>query len=37
MGYSILRHRLVRTDLLFRQGVQYAVLTVLALGGYACW
>jgi len=35
MGYSILRHRLVRTDLLFRQGVQYAVLTVLALGGYA--
>jgi signal transduction histidine kinase/putative methionine-R-sulfoxide reductase with GAF domain len=35
MGYSILRHRLVRTDLLFRQGVQYAVLTVLALGGLA--
>ena len=35
MGYSILRQRLVRADLLFRQGVLYAVLTVLALGGYA--
>jgi signal transduction histidine kinase/putative methionine-R-sulfoxide reductase with GAF domain len=35
MGYSILRRRLVRTDLVFRLGVQYAVLTVLALGGYA--
>ena len=35
LGYSILRYRLLRTDLLFRQGVFYAVLTVLALGGYA--
>ena len=35
MGYSILRYRLVRTDLVFRRGVQYALLTVLALGGYA--
>jgi signal transduction histidine kinase len=35
LGYSILRYRLLRTDLLFRQGVQYAVLTVLVLGGYA--
>jgi signal transduction histidine kinase len=34
MGDSILRHRLVRTDLLFRQAVLYTVLTVLALGGY---
>ena len=35
MGYSILRYRLLRTDLFFRQGVMYAFLTVLALGGYA--
>ncbi len=35
MGYSILRTRLLRTDLFFRQGVLYALLTVLALGGYA--
>ena len=35
MGYSILRFRLLRTDLFFRQAVLYALLTVLALGGYA--
>ena len=34
VGYSILRYRLLRTDLFFRHGVFYAVLTVLALGGY---
>ena len=35
MGYSILRYRLLRTDFLFRQGVLYALLSILALGGYA--
>ena len=35
VGYSILRNHLLRTDLFFRQGVQYALLTILALGGYA--
>jgi signal transduction histidine kinase/putative methionine-R-sulfoxide reductase with GAF domain len=35
VGYSILRYRLLRTDLLFRQGAMYALLTILALGGYA--
>ncbi|HVM70623.1 MAG TPA: GAF domain-containing protein [Anaerolineales bacterium] len=34
-GYSVLHHRLVRTDLVFRQAVLYAALTVLALGGFA--
>jgi signal transduction histidine kinase/putative methionine-R-sulfoxide reductase with GAF domain len=34
-GYSILRQRLLRTDFLVRQGVVYALLSVLALGGYA--
>ncbi len=34
-GTSILRHRMVRTDLMFRQGMLYALLSVLALGGYA--
>ncbi len=34
MGYTILRYRLLRTDFLLRQGVLYALLTVLALGGY---
>jgi signal transduction histidine kinase/putative methionine-R-sulfoxide reductase with GAF domain len=34
MGYSILRYRLLRTDFLLRQGVLYALLTILALGGY---
>ncbi len=35
MGYTILRYRLLRTDWLVRRGVQYALLTVLALSGYA--
>ena len=35
MGYSILRNRLLRTDLVVRQGVQYALLTILALSGFA--
>jgi signal transduction histidine kinase/putative methionine-R-sulfoxide reductase with GAF domain len=34
-GFTILRYRLLRTDFLLRQGVLYAVLSVLALGGYA--
>lgn len=33
-GYTILRHRLLRTDLLIRQGALYAALSVLALAGY---
>ena len=35
MGYSIMRYRLLRTDFLLRQGVLYALLSILALGGYA--
>ena len=35
MGYTILRHRLLRTDFLLRQGVLYALLSILAVGGYA--
>ena len=34
MGYSILRYRLLRTDFLLRQGVLYALLSILTLGGY---
>jgi signal transduction histidine kinase len=34
MGYTILRYRLLRTDFLLRQGALYALLTILALGGY---
>jgi signal transduction histidine kinase/putative methionine-R-sulfoxide reductase with GAF domain len=34
-GYSILRYRLLHTDFLLRQGALYALLTVLALSGYA--
>ena len=34
-GYSVLRQRLLRTDILIRQGVLYALLSILALGGYA--
>ena len=34
-GFTILRQRLLRTDFLLRQGVVYALLTVLVLGGYA--
>jgi len=35
IGYTILRYRLVRTDLWLRQGLVYIGLTVLAVGGYA--
>ena len=34
-GYTILGYRLLRTDFLPRQGALYALLMVLALGGYA--
>ncbi len=34
-GYSVLRQRLLRTDFLLRQGALYALLSVLALVGYA--
>jgi signal transduction histidine kinase/putative methionine-R-sulfoxide reductase with GAF domain len=34
-GYSVLRQRLLRTDFLIRQGVLYALLSILVLGGYA--
>ncbi len=34
-GYTVLRQRLLRTDFLIRQGVLYALLSILALGGYA--
>ncbi|MEW6092701.1 MAG: GAF domain-containing protein [Chloroflexota bacterium] len=34
-GYTILRQRLFRTDFLIRQGALYALLSILALGGYA--
>ena len=34
-GFSILRSRLIQTDFLLRQGMLYAVLSVLAIGGYA--
>lgn len=34
-GYTILRQRLLRTDFLIRQGALYALLSILALGGYA--
>ena len=34
-GYTILRFRLLRTDFLLRRGALYALLTILALGGYA--
>jgi hypothetical protein len=42
-GYSILRYRLLKTDFLLRQAVLYALLSILALSGYAlmvsdwCW
>ena len=35
IGYTILRYRLVRTDMWIRQGVVYSVLTVFAVAGYA--
>ena len=35
IGYTILRYRLVRTDIWIRQGLAYSVLSFLAIGGYA--
>jgi len=35
IGYTILRYRLVRTDMLIRQGLVYSILTVFAVIGYA--
>lgn len=35
IGYTILRYRLVRTDVWLRQGLIYTSLTVLAVSGYA--
>ncbi len=33
-GYTVLRYRLLRTDYLLSRGILYALLTVMALGGY---
>jgi len=35
IGYTILRYRLIRTDIWLRQGLLYTVLTILAVLGYA--
>ena len=35
IGYTILRNRLVRTDFWVRQGLVYAILSFLTIGGYA--
>lgn len=35
IGYTILRYRLVRTDIWLRQGLLYSLLTILAVSGYA--
>jgi signal transduction histidine kinase len=35
IGYTILRYRLVRTDMWIRQGVVYSILTIFAVIGYA--
>jgi signal transduction histidine kinase len=35
IGYTILRYRLVRTDMWIRQGVVYSILTLFAVIGYA--
>jgi signal transduction histidine kinase/putative methionine-R-sulfoxide reductase with GAF domain len=35
IGYTILRYRLVRTDLWLRQGLVYSILSLMAIGGYA--
>ena len=35
IGYTILRYRLVRTDMWVRQGLVYSILTIIAVGGYA--
>jgi signal transduction histidine kinase len=34
-GYSVIRQRLARTDYLMRRGTLYAIMTVLAVAGYA--
>jgi signal transduction histidine kinase/putative methionine-R-sulfoxide reductase with GAF domain len=35
IGYTILRYRLVRTDMWIRQGLVYSILTIIAIAGYA--
>lgn len=35
IGYTILRYRLVRTDIWLRQGLVYSILSILAVSGYA--
>ena len=35
IGYTILRYRLVRTDIWLRQGLVYSILSLLAISGYA--
>lgn len=35
IGYTILRYRLVRTDIWLRQGLVYTILSIVAVGGYA--
>jgi len=35
IGYTILRYRLVRTDMWIRQGLVYSILTIFAVIGYA--
>ncbi len=35
IGYTILRYRLVRTDMWIRQGIVYSILTIFAVLGYA--
>ena len=35
IGYTILRSRLVRTDIWLRQGLVYTILSLIAVGGYA--
>ena len=35
IGYTILRYRLVRTDMWIRQGLVYSILTLIAVLGYA--
>ena len=35
IGYTILRYRLVRTDIWLRQGLVYTILSLLAVSGYA--
>ena len=35
IGYTILRYRLVRTDIWLRQGLVYSILSIMAISGYA--